>query len=89
MPPTPGEATPRETPPEPAPLTVAAMPARYRLVFEGGLSIWVHPGGAPTRWQRLWEAAGAASDRLGARATVLAGSALRARRQALVVELSD
>jgi hypothetical protein len=87
MPPPPGDATSRETPPEPAPLTVAAMPARYRLLFDGGLSIWVHPGGAPTRWQRLWEALGAASDRLGAGATVLAGPVVRARRQALVVEL--
>jgi hypothetical protein len=89
MPPAPGAPAAGAAPPEPAPLTAAAMPARYRLVFEGGLSIWVHPGGAPGRWQRLWDTLGAARDRLAARATVVAGRITGKPQQALVVELAS
>jgi hypothetical protein len=64
------------------------MPARYRLVFEGGLSIMVHPGGAAARWQRLWDALGAMSDRTAAWGTVLVGPFVGGPRRVLIVELT-
>ena len=86
MPRPPGEAT--ENADDDRPLTVATMPMRYRLAFEGGLSILVHPGGAAPRWQRLLDGLGAVTDRIGAWATVLAGRFVGARRRVLIVELT-
>lgn len=87
-PPRPGDATDREKMAEPEPLTVAAMPARYRLVFKDGLSMMVHPGGGGARWERLLDSLGALSDRLRAWVTVLAGQFVGAPRHVLIVELS-
>ncbi len=70
------------------PLTVAAMPARYRLVFQGELWIMVHPGGAGARWQRLLDGLGAMTDRIRAWAGVLTARLVGARRRVLIVELT-
>lgn len=83
-----GEETAQEPAAEAPPLTVADMPARYRLVFDDGLSVMVHPGGAVGRWRRLVDRLGALSDRTSAWGTVLGGYLAGARRRLLLVELS-
>lgn len=88
IPPQPGTPPSRDKPAGDAPLTVAAMPARYRLVFEGGLSILVHPGGATGRWQRVLDGLGAAADRVRAWTMVFAGRLAGDPRWALLAELS-
>jgi hypothetical protein len=88
VPPLPGDPASPESRVDDKPLTVAAMPARYRLVFQGGLWIVVHPGGAGARWQRLLDRLGAMTDRIGAWAGVLAGRFVGARRRVLLVELT-
>lgn len=88
IPPLPGAPPSPDKPAEDAPLAVAAMPARYRLVFEGGLSILVHPGGATSRWQRVLDGLGAAADRVRTWMTVMAGRLAGGPRWALLAELS-
>ncbi len=88
MPRPPGDTTSAQNGAEDSPMTVATMPARYRLVFQGDLWILVHPGGAETRWQRFWDGLGAVTDRITAWARVLTGRVVGARRLVLFVELT-
>jgi hypothetical protein len=88
MPRPPGDPTSTENGAEGSPMTVAAMPARYRLVFQGDLWILVRPGGAETRWQRFLDGLGALTDRIRAWARVLAGRVVGARRRVLLAELT-
>ena len=84
----PGQATAPGDADDARPLTVADMPPRYRLAFEGGLSILIHPGGAAARSQRLLDGLGALADRIGAWATVLASRVVRPQRRVLIAELT-
>jgi len=84
----PGDPIAPQNGPDDRPLTVAAMPARYRLVFQGELRIIVHPGGAGARWQQLLDGAGALTDRIRAWAGVLTGRFVGARRRVLLVEMT-
>jgi len=84
----PGQATAAGDTDDVRPLTVAEMPVRYRLAFDGGLSILVHSGGAAARWQRLLDGLGALTDRIGAWATVLAGRVVGPQRRVLIIELT-
>jgi hypothetical protein len=83
MPGRPRDSTSAENGADDRPLTVAAMPARYRLVFQGDLWILVHRGGAETRWQRFLDGLGALTDRIRAWAGVLTGRVVGARRHVL------
>jgi hypothetical protein len=88
MPPRPEEAAAREAEAPERPLTVADMPARYRLAFEGELWILVRAGEGDTGW-RAWQArAGALTDRVRAWGTVLGGRLAAARRRVLLLELT-
>jgi len=88
MPLSPGDPTSPDNEADDSPLTVAAMPARYRLVFQGELWIIVHPGGAGARWQRFLDGVGALTDRIRSWAGVLIGRFVGTPRRVLLVEMT-
>lgn len=88
MPPNPGADTDSRVTEDSNPLNVSAMPARYELVFTGGFSLLVHPGGADLLWHRALDRLGGLSHQVRARVFTWGGRLWGSPRKFLLLEMS-